>query len=243
MPKLRIGCSGFNYKHWKGVFYPEKLPQKRWFEHYSSIFSTVELNVTFYRLPNAETFEKWRNETPEHFDFAIKGSRFISHIKRLVDPEESLKRYFDNAVKLGGKLQVVLWQFAPSFAADPERLSRFLELLDRYPVRQAFEFRHESWISDETVRLCRDHNAAMCMAEWPQFNADLPLTADFVYIRRHGYGGDHSGRFSREYLAGDADRIRKFLNGGRDVFVYFNNDVGGAAPDNARELREILAAD
>jgi uncharacterized protein YecE (DUF72 family) len=240
MPELRIGCSGFNYRHWKGVFYPEKLPQKKWFSHYWTVFSTVELNVTFYRLPRPETFDLWRDETPPGFAFAVKGSRFITHIKRLRDPEQPLERFFEGTLRLREKLLAVLWQLPPNFPADLDRLHHFLESLRPYGVRSAFEFRDESWHTAEVAELCREHDVSLCMAEWPPFNDELPVTAGFVYIRRHGHTGEPFGRFPSAWLERDALRIRRYLEAGKDVFVYFNNDAGGAAPDNARELLALL---
>ena len=241
MQELAIGCSGFSYKHWRGNFYPDDLPQKSWFAHYCAIFSSVELNVTFYRLPKPETFATWQRETPPGFLFAIKGSRFITHIKKLKEAEEPLARFFDAALNLGWKLRVVLWQLAPNFPCDSDRLGRFLDLLDTYPVRNAFEFRHESWLNDEVASLCRQHNAALCMADYPEFLIETPLTADFVYLRRHGHSGTYTGRYDLQELQRDARRIRDYQASGRDLYIYFNNDIGGYAPQNALELREMLA--
>ena len=240
MAELHVGCSGFNYPHWRGVFYPEGLPQRQWLSHYASVFASVELNVTFYRLPKPSTFAKWRLETPAGFVFSLKGSRFITHIKRLRDPEEPLERFFSAAMELKEKLGVVLWQFPPRFRADRKRLRRFLKLLDGYPVRNTLEFREESWLGDETISLCREHNVPLCMADWPEFLVETPLTADFVYIRRHGHKGDYATEYGQGELAADAGRIRGYLEGGRDVFIYFNNDALGHAPKNASELTGML---
>jgi uncharacterized protein YecE (DUF72 family) len=240
MAKAFIGCSGFNYNHWRGTFYPEGLSQRKWLGHYASVFSSVELNVTFYRLPNASTFRKWRLETPPGFVFTLKGSRFITHIKRLREPEEPLERFFAAAQELEEKLGAVLWQFPPGFRADCRRLERFLELLDRYPVRNTLEFREESWLGDETVSLCRGHNISLCKADWPHFLVETPLTSDFIYIRRHGRNGDYAANYDPGELAADAGRIREHLDGGRDVFIYFNNDAFGHAPKNASELAGML---
>jgi uncharacterized protein YecE (DUF72 family) len=240
MAELHIGCSGFNYPHWRGAFYPEGMPQRQWLSHYASVFSSVELNVTFYRLPKPTTFEKWRLETPAGFVFSLKGSRFITHVKRLRDPEEPLERFFSAALELKEKLGTVLWQFPPRFRADSQRLRRFLKLLDGYPVRNTLEFREESWICDETVSLCREHNVPLCMADWPEFLVETPLTADFVYIRRHGRNGDYATEYGQGELAADAGRIRGYLERGRDVFIYFNNDALGHAPKNAWELTGML---
>ena len=243
MPRLAIGCSGFSYDHWQGTFYPAPLPRRQWLAHYATVFSSVELNVTFYRLPRSATFEKWRRETPDGFLFAVKRSRYITHVTRLMEPEEPLERFFAAARNLGGKLGVVLWQFPPRFAADAGRLSRFLRVLSRHFHRNALEFRDESWLNDDVVALCREHNTALCMADWPEFLGELPLTADFVYLRRHGRNGDYATCYSREELARDARRIRGYLAGGRDLFIYFNNDARGYAAENARELGGLLAAD
>lgn len=240
MAQVFIGCSGFNYNHWRGNFYPEKMPQRLWFSHYFSVFSTVELNVTFYRLPQISVFEHWREQTPSDFTFVLKGSRFITHIKRLKDVEEPLQRYFNGAAGLGDKLRVVLWQLAPNFSLDLEKLTSFLELLNRYKVRNAFEFRNESWFTDEVVKLCRVNNAAFCLADWPQYLYDLSPTADFIYLRRHGHGGDYAACYNEEELAMDADRIRAYLKDGRDVYIFFNNDALGFAPKNALRLMEML---
>jgi uncharacterized protein YecE (DUF72 family) len=243
MPGLFIGCSGFTYPHWRGGFYPEKLPQTRWFEHYCSVFSTVELNVTFYRLLKPETFEQWRLKSPAGFSFSVKGSRFITHVKRLLDPEEPLERFFDGALRLGEKLRSVLWQFPPGFGRDSPRLERFLATLERYPVRNALEFRNVSWCAEEIIDICRKAGVALCMADWPDFITDLPVTSDFVYIRRHGRGGSYSGRYSLEELKSDAVRIRGYLERGMDVHIYFNNDAHAYATENARELIGLLEAE
>ncbi len=240
MPELFIGCSGFSYPHWRGIFYPDTLAQKRWFDHYCTVFASVELNVTFYRLLKPETFCRWQGESPPGFVFSAKGSRFITHIRRLADVEEPLVRFFDGVLRLGDKLRVILWQFPPGFVRNTGRLHRFLELLAPYPVCHALEFRHESWCCEEVTMLCRDAGVALCMADWPDFIAELPLTAGFVYLRRHGHGGSYAGCYSAGELAADAGRIRDYQAGGRDVYIYFNNDAGGYAPQNARDLARLL---
>ena len=237
-----IGCSGFTYPHWRGCFYPGTLAQRHWLEHYCTMFSSVELNVTFYRLLKPLTFDRWYDETPENFVFSVKGSRFITHIKRIADPEEPLERFFSGALRLKSKLGAVLWQFPPGFSCNLQRLEHFLKCLDIYPVKNALEFRHESWLSEDVHALCSAHNTSLCMADWPLFIDNLPLTADFVYMRRHGQGGHYSSCYSGEELANDAGRIRGYLSGGRDVFIYFNNDCNGYAPRNAHDLSMLLAA-
>jgi uncharacterized protein YecE (DUF72 family) len=240
MPEILIGCSGFNYQDWKGEFYPADLPQKKWLVYYCTVFKTVELNVTFYRLPLEKTFDKWHDETPSDFSFSLKGSRFITHIKRLLDPEGPVDMFFERALHLKEKLNVVLWQFPPGFKADLERLRKFLNLLGNYPVRNTLEFRNESWMTKNTIDLCIDRKIGLCMADWPEFLDDLPVTSDFVYIRRHGEGGNYATSYSKTALRKDARRLRNYVKSGKDVFIYFNNDLHGYAPGNARELKEML---
>jgi uncharacterized protein YecE (DUF72 family) len=240
MPEIRIGCSGFNYWDWKENFYPPDLPRRKWFEYYCTVFNTVELNVTFYRLPLAKTFDKWYKETPDDFAFSLKGSRFITHIKRLIDPEQPLELFFERALRLKEKLKVVLWQFSPGFKVDIERLQNFLKLLKKYRVRNTFEFRHESWMTDEVINLCKEHGVSLCMADWPEFIDDLPVTSDFVYIRRHGEGGSYATCYSMAELKLDAKRIKNYLKDKKDIFIYFNNDYHGYAPRNASELMEMV---
>jgi uncharacterized protein YecE (DUF72 family) len=240
MAELYVGCSGFSYQHWRGQFYPEDLSQKRWFSHYCSTFSTVELNVTFYRLPTAETFTRWYEESGPDFTFALKGSRYITHLKRLLDSEAALDRFFVPTQRLKEKLRVVLWQFPPDFKRDLERLEGFLALLENYRVRNTLEFRNQSWLCDEVVALCKSRNVSLCMADRPSFLDAPPLTADFVYLRRHGAEGNYQGEYTRADLEHDAGRIRNYRAKKRDVFIYFNNDAGGAAPRNALELAGIL---
>jgi uncharacterized protein YecE (DUF72 family) len=242
MASLSIGTSGFSYKHWKGNFYPEGLSQKKWFEHYCGRFSTVELNVTFYRLPQEKTFTKWHDETPPGFLFSIKGSRFITHVKRLKEPKEPLKLFMERASGLKEKLGVVLWQFPPKFHKDEKRLSGLLKILRKYKERHVFEFRDESWNDNSIISILADEGHCLCSSDWPPFMDNPPATADFVYIRRHGRGGNYDTCYSRSELRRDARIIRKHLGEGRDVFVYFNNDAKGYAPKNAQELKAIIDA-
>ena len=240
MPAFKIGCSGFLYDHWKGVFYPEDLPKRRWFEYYCTKFSTVELNVTFYRLPDKETFTKWYKETPPGFVFFLKGSKFITHVKKLKAATEPVDVFFSRALALKEKLGGVLWQLPPGLKADPGRLSEFLELLTPYGVRNAFEFREGTWVSKKVFTLLEKKNACLCMADWPEFLDDLPLTADFAYLRRHGKEGSYATCYGTEELKADATRIRRYLRQRSDVFMYFNNDALGYAPQNASELITML---
>jgi uncharacterized protein YecE (DUF72 family) len=240
MPEVRIGCSGFLYSHWRENFYPRGVPQRKWLEYYAERFSTVELNVTFYRLPDKAAFRKWRGETPEGFSFSLKGSRFITHIKRLKSPAEPVKLFMERAAVLKDKLAVILWQFPANFKKDAQRLEEFLEALRPYGMRNTFEFRNETWMDKEITSLLKREGQGLCMADWPPFVNDLPVTAGFVYMRRHGHGGSYDTCYSTKELKGNALRIKKYLMRRKDVFVYFNNDAFGYAPRNALELKEML---
>lgn len=240
---IYIGTSGYAYKHWgRGVFYPEKLSQKSWLEFYAQHFKTVELNVTFYRLPAKSAFQGWQRRTPPDFSFAIKGSRFITHVKRLQEVEDSLKILFDRAKSLDKKLSVVLWQFPPKFRADMERLKIFLKHLSKYKYTwHAFEFRNESWFCQEVFQALKDANMSLCLADWPRFEVDVPDTASFVYLRRHGADGElYSGRYSEAQLRKDAQRIKKWQSQGKEIYIYFNNDAHGWAVEDALTLSRML---
>lgn len=240
MADLRIGCSGFLYDHWKGTFYPADLARNRWFPYYCKHFSTVELNVTFYGLPERETFAKWHRATPEDFLFTLKGSRFITHVKKLKDCAEPIEAFFSRASLLKEKMGVILWQLPPSFPLDLERLREFLEILKPFHMRNTFEFRNKTWITKKIFRLLEKENAALCMADHPDFLKNLPATADFLYIRRHGAEGNHTAPYNTELLKEDAKNIRSHLKKKEDVYLYFNNDALGHAPKNALELMRIL---
>jgi uncharacterized protein YecE (DUF72 family) len=237
---LRIGCSGFMYDHWKGNFYPDDISKNRWFDYYCNNFTTVELNVTFYRLPERENFSKWYALAPENFVFSLKGSKFITHVKKLKDCSEPLEAFFSRALMLKEKLGVILWQMPPTFNTDPERLKVFLEMIEPYGVRNAFEFRNKTWINKKNFSILEKYNAVLCIADYPEYLSKLPVTADFVYIRRHGKNGNHLTCYSIEELKEDAKFIKSCLRKKKDVFIYFNNDAHGYAPKNALELSELL---
>ncbi len=236
-----IGCSGFMYEHWKGVFYPDSLSKGKWFSHYMTRFNTVELNVTFYRLPREETFRKWYGVTPRDFVFSLKGSRYITHVRRLADVADAVTRFFQSASHLREKLHVILWQFPPQFALDTGRLEKFIRLLRPFGKRNVFEFRNESWLQPDVEEMLRDNGFGYCMADWPEFLQDLPVTADYIYIRRHGSSGKYNTCYTDEELEGDAVKIRAYSEEGvKDVYVFFNNDCRGYAPKNAGRLKMLL---
>jgi len=238
-PSIWIGTSGWVYKHWKGIFYPDKLPAAEQLPFYAEHFSTVEVNFSFYRLPERSVFEAWRAHTPAGFIFAVKGSRFLTHVKRLKDPEEPLERLMDRARGLEEKLGPILFQFPHTWAVHLERLDYFLNVLRRYrPQRYAFEFRHESWLTEEVYRLLERAGAALCIPVSPGMPLEIRLTAPWTYIRMHQ--GEHDVGCDDDELAAWAKRIRKFRGEGADVYVYFNNDFEGYAIRNAERLRTML---
>ncbi|MBL7049024.1 MAG: DUF72 domain-containing protein [Nitrospira sp.] len=240
MLKYRIGCSGFLYELWKGPFYPEDLPHKKWLTFYMQQFKSVELNVTFYRLLKKEAFERWYKETPPDFTFCVKGSRFITHVKKLKDVELPVATFFNTTAPLMEKLDVVLWQLPPNLKLNLKNLEDFVEILKPYPVRHVFEFRHKSWLVKKVYNLLESANMGVCMSDWPDFIDDLPTTSDFVYIRRHGEDGGYATNYTTDQIKKDAQRIKEYLKEGKDVYFYFNNDAFGYAPKNAEELMNAM---
>jgi uncharacterized protein YecE (DUF72 family) len=232
-----VGTSGFVYAHWRGIFYPRDLPARLWLERYVREFSTVELNSTFYRLPKTDAVDRWRDETPPGFVFAAKGSRFITHMKRLLDPVTGLTRYFEPVGRLGHKLAAVLWQLPPRWGVNIDRLEAFLAVLPRGP-RHAVEFRDERWYCEPVCDVLDRHRVAFC--EHDLLPRSPPrLTGGFRYVRFHGRTGKYRGHYGAEALA---PRARDFARWSRtgDVFVYFNNDVAGHAISDARDLLAML---
>ena len=244
MRKLLIGTSGYSYQHWKGVFYPSGLPQTRWLEFYCEHFDSVELNVTFYRLPARKIFEGWYQRTPPHFLFAAKGSRFITHVKRLKDCREPLMAYQENAAGLGDKLAIVLWQLPPGLHFDGERLREFCQLLhDEYPEkRHTFEFRHESWFKEESYDILSAYGLALCIPVAPGLPRQELMTAPFSYIRFHGGAVRKNSCYTDMELRNWATKIKKWWEE-KDICIYFNNDAFGFATDNAKNLRNYIKND
>lgn len=238
MPRLYIGTSGWNYNHWREVFYPKDLPQSKWLAHYSTVFDTVEINNSFYRLPEKKTFENWREQTPDGFAFAVKASRYLTHIRRLSEPKEPLQRLMDRSSGLEAKREIMLYQFPPHWHLDLERLQQFLEILSSNP-RSAFEFRDNSWQCEEVWSLLAKHNVAYCMMDSPGLPLHLKTTCEYSYIRMHSGGEDTEGNYTDAHLNEWAARIKPMLARG-EVYIYFNNDFRGYAVQNALALRERL---
>ena len=240
MPKrFFIGTSGWNYSHWKGVFYPEDLSSSKWLGYYAGSFNAVELNVTFYRMVRGPTFENWYMRTPKGFYFVVKGSRFITHIKRLQGARSSLKLLLDNAGALKEKLAAVLWQLPPNFKKDLKTLESFCKLLQNAGIRQAFEFRNESWFDEGTYNVLKEYNCCLCIAHsGRRYPCVKEITADFLYLRFHG----GESLYASDYPVGELKAWADFARGSKpaDIFAFFNNDAYGYALDNARKFREFF---
>ncbi len=240
-----IGTSGYNYPHWwGGVFYPSSLPQRKWLEFYSDYFDTVELNVSFYRLPKKETFKSWFKRTPRGFSFAVKGSRFITHIKRLKDCREPLSLFLEHASFLKWKLGCLLWQLPPRFKFQKERLEEFCVLLSTLPhskiLRHAFEFRDESWFCSEAFKILEEFNFAFCIAHGSGLPFMEKITSSFIYLRLHGGEILYGSNYSDKELKLWAKKINDWTKSGKDIFVYFNNDAYGFAVKNALTLKKMV---
>ena len=238
---LWIGTSGWVYKHWLGIFYPPKMPGSQQLPFYAEHFDSVEVNYSFYRLPPRSVFEGWREQSPQNFLFAVKASRYLTHIKKLKDPEEPLTRLMESATGLGDKLGPVLVQVPPRWHVDLERLQGFLQALRAYPGQQfTMEFRDRSWLVPEVSEMLKDAGVALCVEVRVNVPLDLTLTAPWTYVRVHG--GQHGMGLTEEELVQWAGRIRAWREQGVDVYVYFNNDPEGWAIYNGRRLQELTSA-
>ncbi len=237
--RVRVGCSGWQYKHWRGAFYPADLPQTRWFEYYAARFDTVEINNSFYRLPERSTFVTWARRAPMGFEFAVKASRFLTHMKKLKDPQEPLDRLFSRMRGLGTHLGPVLYQLPPGLKPDVERLRTFLHLLPR-GARHVLEFREPAWYTREISDLLEGAGVALCLHDMPGSATGRQRIGPFVYVRFHGADAKYAGTYSNERLARWAEWLAAERRTGTDVYAYFNNDVGGHAPRDAVTLRNML---
>jgi uncharacterized protein YecE (DUF72 family) len=239
--QLWIGTSGYVYRHWrKGVFYPPGLPAREELGYYASRFGTLELNNSFYRLPTPEMFDRWRESTPANFQFSVKASRFITHVKRLRDTGDALTLLLERAGRLGPKLGPLLFQLPPTQHVDLPRLAEFLALLSA-SRKWVMEFRHPSWHVPEVYRLLSDHRVALCIPVGGAVHPNRVTTAPFTYIRMHR-GQEAAGGFTRKELSAWAAQIRSLASAGKEVYVYFNNDWEGYAIKDAMRLRELLGS-
>jgi len=253
MPKgnLFIGTSGWVYSHWDGIFYPEDLPSKDYnppttrLKYFSQHFKTAEINYSFYHLPRPSTYQNWHSQTPVDFIFAVKASRFITHIKRLGEVKETWQQFIENALHLKEKLGPILFQFPPSFRANEteiKRLEDFLKLVNKITkpgnvkLHYAFESRHQSWCNKKVYNLLKKYNVAWVIADSPSYPKAEVVTADFIYIRLHGSKVLFTSNYTKKELNSLAQKIKKWLKQNLDVYAYFNNDFGGYAIKNAKTL-------
>jgi uncharacterized protein YecE (DUF72 family) len=236
---LHIGTSGWHYEHWEGPFYPQGLPKEKFLEYYADHFRTVEINNTFYQLPSEETVARWRDTVPASFLFSVKASRYITHMKKLKDPQEPVSNFTGRVDLLGDKLGPILFQLPPNWHFDRERLVSFLEVLPR-GYRYALEFRDGSWLNARAYEALAQREAAFCIYDLPGRLSPKKITADFVYVRLHGPYGPYRGKYDTETLTGWADAFSAWIRRGREIFCYFDNDEAGYAVQNALELQAMF---
>ncbi|MGM0739449.1 MAG: DUF72 domain-containing protein [Bacteroidota bacterium] len=236
--KHHVGCSGFNYDDWKEVFYPKDIRKKDWLEYYATRFDTVEINSTFYHLPKEKTLDNWYDRTPGNFRFTLKGSRFITHQKKLNDPQEPVKKFQGLAARLKGKLGCILWQLPGNQTKDIGKLDTFCRTLGG-DFRNVIEFRHNSWFDQEVYDVMNNYDVSFCMISAPgELREDAVKTSDLAYLRFHGKEEWYKYLYSEKELKDWAEKIRQ-LNA-QQVYAYFNNDQDANAPRNAADFRKIL---
>ena len=242
MARAFIGTSGWVYKSWRQGFYAG-LPARAWLGHAARVFGALEINGSFYTQIAPETFARWRDETPDDFRFALKGHRFITHYKRLIDCDASVRRLREPARRLGEKLDAVVWQLPATMKADVPRLARFMRSLRLWrSVRHAMELRDASWFTDEVARVLEDAGVAVCLSDAPDFPMWRRVTSELVYVRLHGHTRKYASSYPRPSLRRWAIDIAGWMREGRDVHAYLDNDAEGAAARNAVTLREELTA-
>jgi uncharacterized protein YecE (DUF72 family) len=239
--QVRVGTSGWSYPHWSKRFYPKTVRTKDRFCYYASQFDTVEINGSFYRLPSESAVAAWAEQAPPGFVFAWKASRYITQAKKLKDASEPLKLVFGRMAPLGEAFGPALFQLPPQFRLNRDRLASFLALLPK-TRRVTVEFRHPSWYAPAVVQLLADHDVALCISDHHDAPAPWEVTASFVYVRGHGPGGRYAGRYPAAEIDRWAQSIQGWAAAGRDVYAYFDNDIDGAAPLDARDLRGALGA-
>jgi uncharacterized protein YecE (DUF72 family) len=237
---IRIGTSGYHYRHWKGNFYPEDLSTAAMLPFYLNYFDTLELNNTFYRLPTESALAGWRDAVPDNFIFAVKASRFLTHNKKLKDPENALENLLPRVKILGKKLGPILFQLPPKWRINLERLQELLTILPGI-YRYAFEFRETSWINEQVLETLQRYKSAFCIYDIAGYHSPLHVTADFAYVRLHGPGGKYQGSYSDAALEQWAEWIAEQSAKLRAIYFYFDNDQAGYAPQNALTLRRKVA--
>jgi uncharacterized protein YecE (DUF72 family) len=239
---VHVGTSGWQYRDWRGPFYPPDLRQTEWLAFYAQRFSTVEVNNAFYRLPEAGVFGRWAGQTPEGFVTAVKASRYLTHVRRLRDPAEPVQRLLERASALGPKLGPILLQLPPTLTL---RLPDLVATLDAFPasIKVAVEFRHPSWYTEETAAVLREHDAAFCLADSPRTRTPVWRTASWGYLRMHEGRASPRPCYGHQSLQTWARRLAELFDSTEDVFVYFNNDTNACAVVNAGQFRRLSAAD
>lgn len=235
-----IGTSGWHYDHWRHRFYPGELARAKWLEFYARHFATVELNNSFYRLPSEAAFAAWHDSSPADFSFAVKVSRFITHIKRLRNCEEAVENFISRAKFLGEKLGPLLYQLPPNTHRNDEVLESFLSTLPQ-GMKHVVEFRHQSWLEEAVFEILHKYNVGLCAFDMPSLSCPLVATADFAYIRFHGSTGLYSSCYSNEELADWAQKLTNLAANLNEVYIYFNNDAEAFAVKNAMTFRDYLA--
>jgi uncharacterized protein YecE (DUF72 family) len=236
---IHIGTSGWHYDHWQGTFYPEDMGSDAWLSYYTDHFQTVEINNTFYQLPSEKTFTQWRDSVPDAFLFAVKANRYITHMKKLKDPQEALDNFMRGASRLGPKLGPILFQLPPRWHCDVERLSSFVARLPP-DLQYTFEFRDPTWFQDAVYDVLAEHNIAFCLYEIAGRVSPKHVTADFVYVRLHGPTDQaYQGQYSAETLDMWAKSFNTWRAEGKTVYCYFDNDEAGYAPQDAQRLRAM----
>jgi uncharacterized protein YecE (DUF72 family) len=236
--EIYIGTSGWSYKGWNDTFYPSEIPKNRQFEFYATQFPTVEINATFYRLPSLNMVRGWRDKAPKGFVFAVKGSRFITHMKKLANLDGAVDKFFDRIKPMAKRIGVILWQLPPNLKSDLPRLDSFIRLLPKR-YHYAVEFRHPSWLENETFRLLKKHSVAHVSLSSLGMPMNLTVTSEIVYIRFHGLEKGAAHDYTLDELRPWATHIRKQATSGKTVYAFFNNDLNVRAPGNARMLREM----
>jgi uncharacterized protein YecE (DUF72 family) len=237
--RIHVGCSGWVYKHWRGLFYPEGLPQKRWFERYAEEFDTVEINASFYRLPLESTFDGWREKAPDGFRYAVKANRFITHLKKLAGCDEEVDRFIDLARRLQNNLGPILYQLPPSLHKDVDRLDAFLRRLPR-EIEQVVEFRHRSWYDEGVLETLDRYGIGFVAHDLKGLVSPRWASGSTAYVRFHGTAGKYHGRYSDEALIRWTDWCLDQARSGRSVWCYFNNDIHGHAIEDARTLKSMI---
>lgn len=236
--KVHIGCSGYNYKEWRGPFYPQKMPQRKWLEYYSSIFDTVEINNTFYRYPREKALGSWKETVEADFQFTLKGHRYVTHRKKLKEVSQSVKDFEILAKLLKKNLGCILWQLPPNLHRNDEKLEEFCQTLDP-TFKNVLEFRHESWYDEGVYKILEKHKIIFSSISSPEFPDDLINTGKIGYLRFHGAGKDW---YDYQYSEAELKEWHKKITGSglEEIYIYFNNDIHAHAPENARQLKQLF---